>query len=488
MPIVRDPVGAEREAYDLIIIGGGVQGASLALESAARGLRSLLLERDDFGSGTSAQTLRILHGGFRYLQSLDLVRFRESVRQRRWWMRTFPELVGPLACLLPLYNEGVRHQAVLGPALVLNDLLSSDRNQGVAESSGIPSSRLVTRREALDLFPAARRRGLAGAALWHDASMSSPHRLLIEMLRWATEGGAVALNYVEALRPLISGSEVIGIVAHDRVAGGELRYRAPLVVNAAGPWTPSVAEGAGAVSRGLFEPSLAFNLLLDWPAPANLAVAVHRSGPSNPIYFLRPHGGRSLVGTAHLPWEKAGDPPDHLPEDAVARFLAELRESVPGFEVYPRHVVTASWGLLPAAAKGSSSTARRPVILDHARQGGPRGLWSVSGVKFTTAPAVAKRTLDAALRSRAGLGKGTALPPRPEPRPIVSPRSFLELHERDPAKAGLLIGTLWEEEAVVHSEDLYLRRLDWGLDSGDDFRAARDVIDRLLPGLGGRSS
>ena len=115
-------------AYDLIVVGGGIYGAFLTLDAAHRGLRTLLLEKEDFGGQTSFNTLRIVHGGLRYLQSLDLHRFRESVRERTWFLRHLPDLVEPLACLMPLYGNGLKRPIVLRAALTLNDLLSASRN------------------------------------------------------------------------------------------------------------------------------------------------------------------------------------------------------------------------------------------------------------------------------------------------------------------------------------------------------------------------
>src|SRR5690606_5480760 len=133
-----DAAGAARERYDLVIVGGGILGACLSLESTQRGLRTLLLERDEFAETTSANSLRILHGGLRYLQSLDLKRFHESVRERRWFLERFPEHTEPLPCLMPLYGRGLKRAGVLRLALAANDLLSARRNRGVRADRALP--------------------------------------------------------------------------------------------------------------------------------------------------------------------------------------------------------------------------------------------------------------------------------------------------------------------------------------------------------------
>lgn len=497
MAILRDSSAIRGEVFDLIIVGGGVQGAALSMAASARGLRSLLLERRDFGSGTSAQSLRILHGGLRYLQSLDLSRFRESVEQRRWWLQTFPDLVSPLPCLLPLYGEGARRRSILRPALLLNDLLSARRNAGVPDDVAIPSSRTIGRDETMELFPGVRVDGLQGAAFWHDASMVSPHRLMIEMLRYAVDGGAIALNYVEVLQVQETGSSVTGVRARDVLSGEEFDCRAPVVVNTAGHGSLGLLERSrGGAHEGMW-PCIAFNLLLDRALPAEVSVGVHRPGPSHQVFFLRPHGERTFAGTVYLPWRKGEEIPDRLPATAIAGFLADLRATVPGFEVEEADVLLQTWGVLPASSPGSATPARRPVVVDHGETGGPRGLWSVAAVKFTTAPAVARRILNRALgrpsgdklaggaapASRGGASSPPGLQRRRQVRPWLSPGEFLQRHQHSPSEAARHIVDLVDEESVVTRDDLVLRRLDWGLEGGD-VREAKLVIGGILERFG----
>ena len=149
----RDPSSAAREKYDLIIVGGGIHGAMLALEASGRGLAVLLVEKDDFGGATSFNSLRIVHGGLRYLQSLDVARFRESVAERRWFLANFPDLVKPLGCLMPLYNRGLKRKFVLRMAFAVNDILSRDRNSGVPPSHHLPTGRILGVEETVRIFP-----------------------------------------------------------------------------------------------------------------------------------------------------------------------------------------------------------------------------------------------------------------------------------------------------------------------------------------------
>ncbi len=192
--IRRDPPGAATTSYDLIVLGGGIYGASVALEAARSGYRPLLLERADFGGATTWNSLRIVHGGLRYLQTFDLPRIRESVKERRWFLAHFPELVRPLPCLMPLHSRGLQRPSLLRLVLSLNDLFSWDRNRGVPENVRLPLGRMLSARETAVVYPEVPRAGLRGAAKWYDAAMSSSQRVLIEMLHWACAAGANRLT------------------------------------------------------------------------------------------------------------------------------------------------------------------------------------------------------------------------------------------------------------------------------------------------------
>jgi glycerol-3-phosphate dehydrogenase len=475
----RAPDRLQRDQYDLIVVGGGVYGACITLEAARRGLRPLLLEKEDFGGGTSSNSLRILHGGLRYLQGLDLGRFRESVRERRWWMRSFPGLVRPLPCMLPLYGQGMHRPFVLRSALWLNDALSWDRNRRVPAERRLPPGRIMDPTETRRRFPLVDPKGLQGAALWYDAWMLSPHRLIMEVLRRATAHGGAVLNYVTVTNVLEAGGRVRGVIARDEVAGVELEFSSAAVVNAAGPSAPDLAGSIGGRNQALFRPSLAFNLLLDQPPPADAAVAVRPPEPGAPVYFVCPYRGRTLVGTGHAPWP-AGEPvPARVPDELVAGFLAQLERAIPGYGAASGTVTRHLVGLLPVRSAGTIRLARRPTVLDHGRRAGPGGLISVSGVKFTTAPAVARTVMG---RLQAGDGDSREAEIREEDPPVRPWRPFDEFMRfayQDPDAARSLVTDIVKEESVVYMDDLIIRRLDWGLEVEEMSEGVR-AIEALL--------
>ncbi len=473
--IRTDPQAAAARRYDLIVVGGGVYGVSLLLEAARRGVSALLLERGDFGHATSWNSLRILHGGLRYLQSMDLHRFGESVRERAWFMRQFPDLVRPLACLMPLYNRGLKRPGVFRLALALNDLLSCRRNRGLPTELRLDQGRVISAAEVVERLPLVDQRGLTGGATWNDAVMINSQRVLIEMLHWACALGAASLNYVEVIGLTKLGDQVTGVTGRDAHSGQTFAFHAPRVVNACGPWSPGVAKLFDRQPRDLFVPSLAFNLLLDRPAVSRGAVAVQPPTPGARMYFLQPWRGKLFAGTYHAPWTGASGAAVTPPAPAIQAMLADLNAALPGLEVTRSQVLRVYAGLLPTTRVGDTELTKREVIVDHARQGGPRGLVSVAGIKFTTARLVAQKTL------RVAMGDLPAVRPHTERTPASHKA---DLHDGRRALAlpthllALTVKRLWDDEAVRTLDDLMFRRTAWG-EFPDEDLAVRERMAQL---------
>src|SRR4051812_10402816 len=172
--MIRDLDRLTDHTFDLLIVGGGIYGLTIAYDAAQRGLSVALVERDDFGGGASFNHLRTIHGGLRYLQSLDLSRARESVRERRTVARIAPHAVRPLPFALPLYRSLTRGKLAMRAGFALDRLVSAGRNRGVPASHRLPGGRVVSRAHAVQRFPGLRRQGLTGAAVFHDFVTTEP--------------------------------------------------------------------------------------------------------------------------------------------------------------------------------------------------------------------------------------------------------------------------------------------------------------------------
>ncbi len=441
---------ASGRTHDLIVVGGGIYGATLVLQAARRGLKPLLVERDDYGGATSFNSLRILHGGLRYLQTLDFRRHRESVESQNWFIQHFSELVEPLPCLMPLYGQGVRRPVVLRAVLALNRFLSGGERRRRDANCMRPLDRVLNPSETASVFPLVDRTGLRGGALWHDLVIPNAPRMIVEILRWACACGASCLNYVDAVELMTNGRQVEGISCLDRLGGATIEVRAPVVVNCAGPWCWRVAGRFDRELERLFRPCLVFNAIIDREPPAMQALAVTPRRPGARTYFLYPFQGGTLAGTFHAPSDGEVDHP-RAEESHLADFLFDLNDAIPGLDFKREDIRRVLPGFMPATKAGSAELASRPVVLDHGAHGGPRGLFSVSGVKFTTAPRVAGRILKIIFP---GLTPVSSPIDRPKSIGCPDAETIRRLLRDEPETAAVLVRRLVREESVLHLDDL----------------------------------
>jgi glycerol-3-phosphate dehydrogenase len=479
MKLSRDPASAAHEPYDAVIIGGGIYGAMMSLVASLQGIRTLLVEQGDFGGETSYNSLRILHGGLRYLQTLDLPRFFESVGERHWFLRTFPDLTESLPCLMPLYGKGARRVPVLKVALALNDSLSRDRNQGVRPDRHLANGSVVSVAEVREHFSQVDTAGLQGGAAWYDGSMPDSQRIMVEILRWAVHEGATVLNYVEATELLKEFQGVAGIRAVDRLTGETYDYQATTVINAAGPWCRELAAQFDQDIPDLFKASIAWNALIDRPALSTHALAIAPKKPGARTYFLRPWKGRLLAGTIHDTWTASVQTRPMPNKAQINSCIEDLNQAIPGLGLSDREVLRIFSGLLPAAEAGTEKLAKREVIYEH-KSDGLKGLYSISGVKFTTARLVAEKTL------RRAFGKNRPIPSK---EPNVMPPDGIGVQRGSvdyywtpsPGDTTWLdkLRPLVADEAVCHLDDLVLRRTSLG-DNPDRAKAIAPQLCTLF--------
>lgn len=402
--MIRDLAGLAATAHDLVVVGGGIYGACIAWDATLRGLRVALVERDDFGGATSANSLRIVHGGLRYLARADLRRMRESIRERSALLRIAPTLVEPLPVLIPTGGHGTRSRLVMAAALRLNDALSLDRNQALDPAHCIPSGRRVSPEECRRLFPGFPSAGTSGGALWYDARVTHPERLTLAFLQAAAGRGAAVANHCEVERVLVRGGAAEGVAARDRLTGATLEIRGRAVVLAAGPWTPELGGGDPARLPSAF----ALNLELAGRL-AETAIGIQTlSGPEeDPVIgggrhiFLNPQARTTLLGTWYcLPEARS---PTELTARGAAALLGEIRAACPALHLDATDVVGYQWGWLPLKAGREpgrlTALAERGRVIDHGAAGGPRGMFSVEGTKLTTARNVAEQAIDRVVAS-----------------------------------------------------------------------------------------
>jgi glycerol-3-phosphate dehydrogenase len=457
--ITRAPAAASAQHFDLAVIGGGIHGVCVAWQAAERGLRVLLLEHNDFGSGASGNSLRVLHGGLRYLQRLDLGRFRESVLERRWFARAFPELIEPLSCLMPLYGEGLRRASVMRAALKINDALSRDRNEGVGEALQLPRSAIHDAAAVRRGFARVRAAGLQGGAQWYDYHMRSSERILIELLHCACAAGVRALNYFEPRRTLVEDGRVRGLEAVDRVDERRYSFEVDRICNCTGAAARAFTVAHDRDQSELFIPSLAFNLLLDCEPLSDHALAVAAPEPGAPVYFLCPTPFGVWAGTEHVGRPEVCSEAV-VSEAEIAAFLGRINRAVPGLRLAARDVRRVCAGLLPVRTPGGTDLTARESFIDHGQRGGAQGFFSLTGMKFTTARRVAARAV-ARMFPEARPADDVA----PGGRPLSPATGLLldgaRMAAMSPAEATRVVRDTAAAESVVYTEDFLLRRTNW---------------------------
>jgi glycerol-3-phosphate dehydrogenase len=306
--------------------------------------------------------------------------------------------------------------------------------------------------------------------------MTDSQRLLIETLRWACAHGARCLSYVEVTELKTAHGAVTGVGATDRESGEALAFSAPKVINSAGPWS---RELAGAFDRDvaeLFSPSLAFNLLFDREPPSDVALALSAPAPGSHTWFLYPMRGRLFAGTAHAPWSGVDRNPQPNPEQIDAA-IADINAAAPSLELQRNQVLRVYAGLLPSAGKGSSEISLKPIIHDHGKAGGPSGLISTSGVKYTTSRAVAETTLR---RAFADLPEIRNAAKRPEAAETPDFRAIGADETTADKKLRRTLQEFADAEAAIHIDDLLLRRGTWG----ENPKHARALAPRICKLLG----
>jgi glycerol-3-phosphate dehydrogenase len=390
--MTRDSGRLSSQSFDVAVVGGGVYGLTIAYDAAQRGLSVALVERGDFGGGASFNHLRTIHGGLRYLQSLDFSRARESVRERRTIARIAPHAIKPLPFALPLYRSLTRGKLAMRAGFLLDRFVSAGRNRGVPSSHRLPAGRVYSRSSAIQRFPGLKRQGLTGAAVWHDYLTIEPDRLTFAWAQAAVTHGAVAVNHVEAVSVMREGQRVIGIGARDTIAGQDLEVRARIVVNATGAAIDRLLEPIGFTSK---VPMIrAMNLVTTRDAGDE---ALGGRGPTGRNLFMVPWRDRAIFGT----WESReliGPGAPDVAERDVAEFIGELNDAFPALDLTLNDVTLVHHGIVPAAVSGTDVRLEgHDQIRDHASDGAD-GLFTVAGVKYTTARAVAERVVDILMR------------------------------------------------------------------------------------------
>ena len=373
-----------RTEHQVLVIGGGVVGAGVALDAATRGLSVGLVEARDFGSGTSSRSSKLIHGGLRYLEQFNIGLVKEALAERSLLLqRIAPHLVRPVSFLFP-FSHHVWERAYVGTGVTAYDLLGFSMGQ----SRGLPTHRQLSRRGALRLAPALKRSAFTGALLYWDAQVDDA-RYVMTLVRTAAGYGAQAATRTQVTGFLREGERVTGVRAVDLESGAELEIRAQQVVNATGVWTDEIQAMVG--GRGVINVRASKGVHLVVPRDRiQSATGIIMRTPFS-VLFVIPWGRHWIIGTTDTDWalDRAHPAASRTDIDYVLgqanRVLAVplTRDDVEG--VYA--------GLRPLLAGESDITSKlsREHIVAHPVP----GLVMVAGGKYTTYRLMARDAVDA---------------------------------------------------------------------------------------------
>jgi glycerol-3-phosphate dehydrogenase len=355
--------------FDVLILGGGITGAGVALDATLRGFRVALIDKGDFASGTSSASSKLVHGGLRYLEHGVFPLVYEALHERRLLLENAPHLVHPLRFLIPFYETARVRPWKWRTGLTLYDLL--------AGASNIRRSRPLSVRCLQQEVPGLRPEGLQGGAAYFDAQMDDA-RLCIEVLRTAVLHGACVANYVEAVSFTRSGGALTGVRAIDHVGGQEFLISARQVLNATGPWVDAVCRLAGDMSDPYLQPTKGVHLLVpDRGLPAAFLLLHPADGR---VLFVIPWMGKTLIGTTDTHSEVGPDGLTVAPEEIA--YLLEAHNHYFNPPLGPGEILGSFAGLRPlirSRPKEPSSRSREFRVFTS-----PSGLLSVAGGKYTT--------------------------------------------------------------------------------------------------------
>jgi glycerol-3-phosphate dehydrogenase len=406
----RDLYAMSGREYDLLIIGGGITGACIARDAALRGLSVALLDKNDFAGATTAASSKLIHGGLRYLQNLELGLVRESLRERRIWSNIAPHMIDPLTFLMPTTDARIRGRLKMYLGLTAYDWLAYDRNRLDDPEKAIPSHQFMPREEVVALEPGLEPFEMTGAMIFYDYQMYSPERLALECIMSAAEAGADAANYAEVTGFLREENMITGVAVRDRRrhGGGELAISARMTVNAAGPWADilmSVISGESSQRTLLRSKGIH---ILTRPLSRGHGIAV-TTGKSH--FFILPWRGHSIIGTTDTPWE--GNPDDFcVTEKDIRDFLDIINHGYPSAELSMDDVLHFYGGLRPIVDQTTDrlepveeengevdtyNASRASEVYDHESEEDLKGIITSIGGKWTTSRNLAEQVVDLAM-------------------------------------------------------------------------------------------
>ena len=487
-------LGTQTKPWDVLVIGGGASGFGTAVEAAARGYRTLLIERFDFAKGTSSRSTKLVHGGVRYLEQLNVTLVLDALRERGHMLRNAPHLVHDLSFVVPAYSYLTL--PYYGFGLKMYEELSGRLSFG--------ASRLLSRDQTLAMIPGIASKGLRGGVLYHDGQFDDA-RYIVSLLRTFQELGGTAVNYVEATGLLKHNGKIIGVQARDSEANAPVELQTKVVVNATGVFSEDILAMDGASRGSLLAMSQGTHFVLPHSFLSGGAAMMVPKTADGRVLFAIPWHGATLVGTTDEAVDHASVEPRSMTSER--NFLLEHIDRYFGRRPKTEEILSVWSGLRPLVRKGNGRTSK--LSRDHTILISKTGVVTVTGGKWTTyrrmgqdtvdhaadvagLPKVASRTLDlklhgwtdqAAAISESERVYGTDLPAIKQLTAVDKALEQL-LHPRLPYRFREVVWAARYEMARTVEDVLARRTRALFLDARAAIEAAPAVADLLAKELG----
>jgi len=432
----RDFEDITKRTFDLVIVGGGIIGTGIARDAALRGLKTLLVEKEDFSYGTTSASTRLIHGGLRYLRHFEFGLVRQDMREREVLLKIAPHLVSPLPFLIPIISHMER--IVMAAGMRLYDLLSYDKT--------VPSYRHFSRRRTMEMEPDMKLDRNLGSYLYYDCQIAFAERLCLENVLCASGRGADTVNHARLTGITRSGDSGYLVQVEDTLSGKVHQIETRMVVNAAGPWMDQICGMLDTGSKPMMRRTKGIHLVIPGISNNALVLFAHSDGR---LFFVIPWEGYSLIGTTDTDYLEDSDTV-YADADDVDYLLTEVKRAFPGVRKEDIFYTFAGLrALAGSAGESASNVTRSHRLIDHESVEGIKGFISVVGGKITGFRAIAEEVVDLVCK-KLGMKIPCTTAQTPLPGAPAVPRQGIE---QAAAESDLSV------ETVTHLHRLYGSRL-----------------------------
>lgn len=371
----------KEQQFDLIIIGGGITGAGIALDAASRGLKVCLFEKGDFASGTSSKSTKLIHGGLRYLKQFDIKLVRDTGTERAIVYHNAPHVVHPEKMLLPIIEGGSYGKFMTRIGLTVYDWLAKVKKE--------ERRKMLSKEQVMQLEPQLKSEGLKGGG-YYTEYRTDDARLTIEALKTAVKKGAFCFNYCEVKDFLYQEDKVAGVVAYDKVNQEEFKVQAKQIINAAGPWSDGLRKIDKSLTSKKLHLTKGVHIVVS-NKDFKLQDTIYFDVPGGRMIFAIPRGKVTYIGTTDTNYKNNIDHPDITQKD-VDYLLEAVNNMFPEVNLKQEHIVATWSGLRPLIhqeGKDPSEISRKDEVFES-----PTGLITITGGKLTGYRLMAKKVVD----------------------------------------------------------------------------------------------